>query len=162
MSDAPTTPAAPAAATYQQIVAACPKADEKFICSQLAAGATVDVARNAWTESLATRLEASEKALAEKSAAGADTEPPAGGKTKPGVKALDSRPAAGNAAEVYSGDALADFNARVGEKMAAGLPRRKAVLAVAKADPELHRAFLEETNPKRKQRALIADRFDDE
>ena len=53
----------------------------------------------------------------------------------------------------------ADFNVAVMERMKlTGEDRKRAVVAVARANPEMHQAFLLAHNPK-KAHALIRDRF---
>lgn len=58
-----------------------------------------------------------------------------------------------------TGDPMSDYSAAVAEKMKLGMDRGAAIRAVNKSNPDLHRSYLEATNPGRKQRELIADRF---
>lgn len=140
----------PAIASYDDLVAACPNADEKFICEQLGKKATVDQARTAFNASLQARLKAQQDELDKLKA----------GQNRPGVEVLTTEGKGGRTPAAATGNAVADFGALVSEKVKAGLPRRAAVIAAAKADPDLHRAYLEATNPGKKQRELIADRFE--
>lgn len=139
-------------ASYQQLKLACggidtAKAeDAMFLASQLEQGATVESAAKAWNQTLVERVNI---ARSEKGKSLQGTDPV----LDRGRKAADD--------SGYSGDPLADFNERVQEKMEkTGMNRRKAVMSVAKADPELHRAYLVATNPGRKAASLIADRFE--
>jgi len=145
----PTPPPLPAAADYDELVAACPGADEKFVCSQLAAKATVAQATSAWMKAQNDRLQAQRADLEKARAAAA----------APGVDPLGSKQAAGDDDE--AGDPVAQFNELVAKKIAAGMPRRKAVFAVAKANKHLHQAFLAATNkPTSKVQELIRERFE--
>ena len=59
----------------------------------------------------------------------------------------------------YPGDPIGDFDAKVRELVARGTPRRRAVLTVAKRHPQLHRAYLLETNPDPRAQRLLRDKF---
>ncbi|HUT91909.1 MAG TPA: S49 family peptidase [Thermoguttaceae bacterium] len=78
---------------------------------------------------------------------------------KPGVEPLgEGRPSKRTMA---GGDAVADFNAAVAEKVAGGMARMKAAIAVAREDPTLHEAYLRATNsPSPRVQGLIGERFE--
>ncbi len=147
---------APKAATAQEIEAACTGADATFTLAQLKANATVEQVKDAWIAQMSDQAAASEKATKEA------TEKAEAAAKKPGVEALGTlRGVQGAATEGYSGDAVADFDAKVRERMKEGATSRQAaVTGVARAEPELHQAFLLATNPGRKSQALISDRFE--
>lgn len=135
-------------ASFEELVAACPGADNDFLVSQLKSKATVEQAQAAWMEEQNARLAAKQKEVEEAQAAA----------KKPGVDALGSTGGAstGDSTE----DPVSTFNERVAAKVRAGMNRRQAAVAVAKADRQLHREYLQATNPnKRKAQELIEDRF---
>lgn len=85
------------------------------------------------------------------------------------TKPAGAKPLGGKAARVdadagdgeHGDDAVAMFSSAVREQMKAnGGDRPKAVIAAAKRNPELHRQYLEATNPGRKTRAMIADKYE--
>ncbi len=155
-------------ATYTELVAACgginpsEAEDAQFLCDQLAQGAEADVASKNWTQTLVLRADAAreERAAAEKRAVEAEA---AKARTLPGTDPLVEGGTRKSSATAY-GDAISEMDAAVRERRAShpNEPRRKAVLAVARDNPQLHRAYIEATNPGRRAQALIADRFDGE
>jgi len=130
------------AGTLRELKAACPGADNDFLCEQLDAEATVTIAQKAWTVAQNVRLESQQKQIDELKAEAdkikADTEAAA---KKPGVEAL------GSGSETKAGsdvsDPIAAFNEAVAEQVKAGKAKAEAVRAVVKADPDLHAAYLE-------------------
>jgi len=143
-------------ASYQDLTAAFPKADKDFICSQLDKKATLDEATVAFTDVLLARSEAQAKEIDQLKAAG----------KKAGAPALTTRVAGSAAAAVaaasFDGDPVAAMNLAVRENLKLGMERLAAVTAVCRGNPGLHRAYLEATNPGRRQRQLIGERFGDE
>lgn len=132
-------PKKPAAASFEDLTACLPGADEKFICSQLAKKATLDQAQTAWMEEQQRRIEAKEKELSEAKAAAESAQA-----KKPGVKGLSELGDTKAASD--STDAIAEWNAAVSAKLAIVKDKAKAVRAVVKENPELHKAFLLATN----------------
>lgn len=131
------------AASYRQIVKACsginPKAsaDAKFIARVQSRGLSVAGVRSAWMRELRARLDRNS-----------------------GVDPVSSRRGSQTAAASRGGSAVARFNALVRERMKiTRCSRVEAVKIVAKANKELHKAFLLETNPGRRHCELIQDRF---
>jgi hypothetical protein len=57
-------------------------------------------------------------------------------------------------------DAVEIFNMAVQKKMKKGLSRDRAVEAIARMNPELHKNFLLATNPQARSRRLINEKFD--
>jgi signal peptide peptidase SppA len=167
-----------AAASYQDIVAACDglnpsKAeDSQFVCDQLAKGVEADAAAKNWMATLAARAdaareaeaaakEAEQKAKEEAAKAKADAdakareaeqkaaEAAAKAKQPPGVEPLlDSGKGKGREAS----DALAEWNEKVAAKVAAGVPRDKALVAVNRENPGLRERMLAEVNQGRSAR----------
>ncbi len=136
-------PAEPKPANIAEMKANCPGADAEFLMAQLEAGATIEAVKTAWMGTLATRAEAAD---ARAEAAEADAAEAKAKVSGPGVKALGTgkdREAAGAEA---GGDAVAQFDAAVKEKMNTVKDRRKAINAVVRADPDLHRAYIEAVN----------------
>ena len=150
-------PAKPVAATYADIVEACPGADANFIVSQQAAQATKEQAAKAWMSEQQARIEAASKAVAEANAkvqAALDAEAAAKAAQNIGV------PSAGTGESSGSADTASDFASMVEALMGRGKSRSAAVLAVAQSHPELHQAFLAETNPSVKAQRLLSEKYD--
>lgn len=136
--------ASPRAATIAELKAACAGADAGFLVTQLEAGATIGQAQAAWIAEQQKRLEAAEKAKIEAEAKIKEAEAKA---TAPGVEALgDSK--AGPATE--SADPVAEWHQAIAAKEKAGLERPKAIAVVVHEQPELHQAYLDAVNAKRK------------
>jgi len=156
------------AATYTELVEACggikpsQAEDAQFLCDQLAQGVDADAAARNWTQTLVLRADAAreERAAAERRAVEAEQ---AKARTLPGTDPLLDGGTRKSGSASY-GDAVSEMDAAVRERRAShpSEPRRKAVLAVARENPQLHRAYIEATNPGRRAQALIADRFDGE
>lgn len=174
------------AASYDEIVQACDGIDPSsaedalFATDQLRRKATADEARKAWGQTQRQRIDAARQEAKEAkdaaARAAADAEAKAAeaaekarveaAKVAPKLQGTDplldkGRGKGAASDESYTGDAAADFDAAVRERMKAGGERRKAVVAVAKANPEMHQAYLLATNPK-KVHGKIRDRFSGE
>lgn len=54
--------------------------------------------------------------------------------------------------------AIREWNSRLADKLASGLPRMRAVAAVVKENPDLHRAYLEAANAGRPSAQLPFER----
>lgn len=148
MSENDTTATKPQAAGFEDLKLCCPGADNDFICAQLGKKATVDQAQSAWMEEQNARIAAAEKKAADAKAA----------QKKPGVDPLGGNGSKNESA--FEGDAVAEFGKRVREQMQLGMTRPRAVASVARADKELHRAYVAATNPgNRKVQELIEERF---
>jgi hypothetical protein len=156
----------PVAATHREIKAACPGATSDFILAQLDQQATLAEAQGAWMSEQQKQLAAKEQELAE---ARKKKEP---APKRPGVAALGTGKAGkpkkkneecddeeDDADAGYEGDPVADYSAAVAKRMTGGMSRAKAAIAVARANPELHRAFLDATNSPQVS-GLIAARFE--
>ena len=118
----------------------------------------LEAAENAWTMQEAKanycdRLREKQRQQADES-----LEPKGGVGNRP----LESGPASKARGKSAGGDAVAEFNDAVSEQMTKPgySNRQKAIRAVASADPELHRSYLEACNPGRRKREMIADRFE--
>jgi signal peptide peptidase SppA len=143
----------PQAASVQQLKAAFPKADAAFLMGQLERSATMAQAQGAWTEHLQAQLDASQAELAKAKKSGAPVLTTGTRKT-----AASAATEAASTSE-FDGDAKAEMSRLVGERMRNGMGRSEATRAVARANPELHRAYLEATNSP-KVHALIGERFE--
>jgi hypothetical protein len=141
----------PQAASVQQLKAAFPKADAAFLMGQLERSATLAQAQGAWTEHIQAQLEASQAENAKLKKGGAPVLTTGPRKTAAGDEAAQT--------SGFEGDAKAEMSRLVGEKMKSGMSRFDAVKAVARANPELHRAYLEATNNP-KVHSLIGERFE--
>ncbi len=141
-------PVAPRAATLAELKAACPNASAEFLMSQLEGAATLQSAQTAFTLHLQQQLAAAQQRPAA-------PETPA----RPGNRPLGTAPAGTVAETVAAGSAVEQFDQLVRERMSAGLDRSRAILQVAKADPDLHAQFLFGTNPKRASQRLIEEKL---
>lgn len=159
------------AASMAELKSACPGAPSDFLVEQSENGVTVAQAKDAFLHFQSAQISARDTELAKlQQASKTQGEPPA---RKPGAKVVESgKTGTGEStrqAGTYDGgDPVSTFNARVCEKMQQLAPqgteqlakaRRQAITAVVREDRELHQAYLEATNPGRRQRELIADRF---
>lgn len=137
---APAAPAVPQPAAYHDLKTSLPEADAAFLCEQLEARATLAQAQAAWTTHLADQLKARDTELAAlKAQAAKPAEPPA---APNGVQPLGSA-GAGTSTPVA---AAAQFEQLVNAAMAAGSPRHRAVRDVARRNPDLRQAWVEEAN----------------
>jgi ClpP class serine protease len=145
-----------AAASYQDIVAACPGATPDFICDQLKAGATADAAVKGWMGHQQAQIEQAKKdadakvALAQKEAA--EKIKAAEDKARlaeTGVRPLKDGKSEGGSEE-GGGSSLEKFNEFVEAKVKLGMRRPKAVSAVSREHPQLHAAVVTEANANRK------------
>lgn len=145
----------PTAATLDEIRLYCSGADEKFILAQLERKATVDQVRSNWTDeqgkriaALSADLQSKDKARLEAEAKMAEAEKVAVAK-KPGVKLL----ADGGKTEGAIADPATEWQAAIDAKLKAGLPRDRAVRAVAHERPELREALVAAANEGRRKSA---------
>ena len=167
MTEATTTPQA---ASFQERKAALPNAESDFICAQMEASATVEQANSAYTRALEVKnkaqQEAHDKQLAEQQAKLDKANDKAEKESKArkfGVDPLghsrSSGDGEGDGEGEGGGDPVAEFGSRVRKRVADGMTRRKAVIAVVNADKELHHRYLKATNANRsKVQSLIDER----
>lgn len=142
-----------AAATYAEIVAACPGATPDFICDQLKAGADVATATKdfmAWQglQIEQARKEAAAQVAAAKAEADAARLAAQASKKAPGVDPLPEHAARGSGVA----DARAEWDAAIAAKMATGMTRQRAVAAVAAEQPRLREEFVAAANAHRQRR----------
>jgi len=133
----------PIAATYAEIVAACPGIDTKqsadalFVAEAQEAGLTAKDAGALYCDSLRERLDASSKREAELSEEVNELKSAATQKP-PGVPAVGTK-----TADPEAGDPITEFKSMVSEQMKAGAKTKAdAVRAVNKLRPELREAML--------------------
>lgn len=158
-------------ATLQELKAALPDADPAFLVAQLEANATLDQAFKSYAAKVKAENAALQKQLEEDRAkhkaeleqAQASAEPAAG--VEPlGSQSSSNQQASDDGYVGATGDPVQDFDAEVRRRMATNpqLGRQRCVLAVARANPALHQAFLMATNPSRKQARLLTEKYEDE
>lgn len=131
-------------ASYEQIKAVCKGAPADFICAQLERKATVEQARDAWTDALSVKVIELEKVNADLLAKG----------DKPGVDAVDlgkgaakaGKDGAASASASDETDAVAEWNAAVKAKVDSGLNKQQAISAVARENKDLHAAYISAVN----------------
>lgn len=146
-STAAPAPAAPVAgpsnrpATLAELRAACQGASNDFLVSQLEANATIGQAQTAWMAKLASENQqlAARNAELEKSQTIAAAAAPL---AKPGAPSVPAGAGNSRTSAASGGDAIAQWNAAVKEKMAEGLSKAQAVRQLAVEDRELHQAYL--------------------
>jgi len=132
-------------ATVEQIRAACPGADDSFVVNQIEHKHTLSQVQTAWSA-----VQAQEIRMLRTQKAG-DL-----GGVDP-LRSCGSGPV--GAGSEYDGDAENIFDAKVRELMGRGMSRANAVCAVAKKHPDLHKAYLLQTNAGRGVDHMIEDRF---
>jgi signal peptide peptidase SppA len=125
----------PSAATFDELEAALVGASAEFVVGQLKKRATLDEARAAWMAEQSARIEAAEKRADE-----AEAKADAGGVDPVGTGNLKGEGAAAG------GDAAEQFWGAVRERQAAGMPRARAVSAVARERPEIREQMVDEHN----------------
>jgi len=131
-------------------------ADAEFIMGQLRGKATLDQARSAWTEEQNTRLAAATQRADESDRRAASANDPKGAKHLAERKASD----AGETDESCD-DPIEAFGAAVRELVTTRkMTRLEASCAVAKRNPQLHRAYLLATNPIKFKQDLLRNRFE--
>ena len=145
-------PEAPKALTIKELKAMFPNTSADFVLDLAERGATREDAQTARIQALEAEAAAKDKAHAEeldkaKQAAAAE-----------GVEPLVSSGGARQASE--SGDPVADFSARVSEKVSRGVDFLQARVIAAREDPQLHQQFLLATNPGKLPQRLIAEKYD--
>lgn len=129
----------PEAASYEDIVACCPGADDDhaFVCSQLAKKATLDQAQTAWMEHLRENASA-EKKRADEAEAKAKTEP---SRPKVGVTGIPEGRGDG-ASSADKSDAVDRWNARVQELVKTGMSKAAAIRSICVSDKDLQREYV--------------------
>lgn len=132
-------PVAPQAATYEQLVSACPGASNDFICAQLKDKATEAQAIRAYMKSQAEEL-AKAKADAEAAKQAAQS-----AADRPGVP-----PATTATKKVADTDAISEFEGRVAENIKLGMNRDRATAKVVREDPDLHQSYIAAFNAARR------------
>jgi signal peptide peptidase SppA len=146
---------APRGASLAELESALPGASSDFILAQLKRNATVPQAKESWLDARSkslderelglknreTELANREKAVAEKEAKLAQTQKGGGLRT-----VTDPDPKANAGGTGSEGSAEAQINALVAEKVAAGMSKDKALIAVYKANPDLRQRWIEEAN----------------
>lgn len=133
------------AATLQELKEALPAASSDFLLDQLEHKATLSEALKSNAKALA---EANAKLTNENEQANAklvEAEVKAAARPKRGSAPLANATEAATGDETH-GDAGDQFRAKVEEKVAGGVPRSKAVAAVAKRYPELREQMVAEAN----------------
>lgn len=138
-------------ATLQELKNAIPDATADFLLEQLEDEATVTEAAQAWSEKLAAENAALRREVARQQA------------QRPAPRPADQPRRGQSARAEYDGDAVLDFDDAVRRQMAF-LPhrtRQECVLAAARSNPRLHQAFLLSTNPSRRQKRLLEEKFGD-
>lgn len=140
---------APKAASYKEIVAACPGIDPKnaadalFITSCLKNDLTASEANENWCAALTDRVKAAE----EKSAAQATelAELKAAAPKPKGAPAVGTK-TDDKGGKSFSGDAVSEWKAAIAAKKASGMNHAKAVSAVNREMPHLREAMLAQSN----------------
>jgi hypothetical protein len=136
-SDAP--PAAAKPATVQQLRSLAPD-DDKFVLDCLAASMTLEASTAKYVSVLAGKFKASEAKAAKLERELAEEQ------RSPAPVRTPRASTAGGAK-----DPVAAFEAKVKSHVDGGMPRAKAMAAVIKADPEMHREYVDAVNEARRK-----------
>lgn len=131
-----------AAATYQEIVAACPGATPDFICDQLKTGASVEQATKDFMAWQALQIEQARREAAEARATAERSR-----HSSAGVEPLQAI-APVNADIANARD---EWESAVAAKVKAGVSRPRAVAAVARENPKLREEMLAAVNAGRRR-----------
>lgn len=144
MSETVSAPVAQPVVTIHELRAACPGADDTFLVGQLTNNATVASASAAWLAEMNARLTASQA-----EAAALKAEKPS--VDKPGVAPIQAtgKPAVTDQEE---SSAIAQWNAAIDAKVRPGVTRQQAAVMVAKENPDLQKAYIEEHRQNAAQR----------
>ena len=120
----PAKPPAPAPASYQELVVGCVGADPGFLCSQLAAGATLAQAQTAWMTEQNKRIVAAQQ--------------------RPGVEAVGTKATGNNSkgSQSIDPDAIANWNALLEAEQQTGKSLAQATRACVVQHPDAHLAYL--------------------
>jgi len=130
------TQTAPKPATLQELRSALVGADSDFLLEQLSENATLQDAQEAWICEQNDRLAVAQKAVkeAEEKAAAAASE---------GVEPIGEQAAKDRGRD---GSARDEWNERIEKKVAGGMDRPRAVMAVNRENPGLREAMLAQVN----------------
>jgi hypothetical protein len=170
----------PKPATLKELKAACPGADEKFLCAQLEAEATVAAAQNAWMTAQSEKISALEKAAKEAPPTGKKPGVAAPSAAKKGKKAKKDEEPVDETEDEDVEDKVCDddmedlsadeikglFETAVANKIKGRVKlgrapdRRGAIMAVANEQPKLHQAYLVACNGTKMGRRLIEEKYD--
>lgn len=152
------------AATLGELKQRFPKSSADWREKQMEAGATIEQAAVSYAEHVEAQAEAREKELQKQVDDARSEKAKAQGNSSLGHRPLKTQEAEQDA---DSGDPVEDFNGEVAKRMgrSQGLNARfAAIRAVAKAKPELYRAYLQATNASGtpSQKRLLAEKLDGE
>lgn len=141
LATAAAAPLKPAAASVAELQAACPGASSDFILAQLSGGATVASAQTAFIAEQNKRLEATNKQLADATAAAAAK--PAEAHRGPGVRPLPPAQNLGGSAAEVDGDPVAAWEQAVSEEMTRSrCTKAQATQRVATREPKLRESYV--------------------
>ena len=137
----------PVAATPKEIREACAGSDSDFIVAQIEAGATLEQALKAWAKVQAEKLSSIQKSNASAGVAEA-----VGGKKAKAAsddEETDAMDEDETSMDEDDDEATAAWKRKVSAKIKSGLPRHRAISAVASANPSLHAAVIAAANKRR-------------
>lgn len=143
--------AEPKAATYKEILAACPGINAKdaqdalFIAECQKNDLTAQEANENYCATLQDRLKASQEENGKLKAEVAELKTAGAGKPK-GAQTVGTQASGKSSDRTASNDAVEEFKSAVAEKKASGMPHGKAVLAVHREKPHLREAMLAAAN----------------
>lgn len=138
--------AAPVASTFRELKATLYGADAEFLASCQEKELPLAAAQTAWMKELDDRLAKSEQTVEtlqkENGELKSKLESAQSAKPKPGFTPHSENVTASE----QTGDAVAEWKAGLDAKIAAGMPRAKAVSSLAAEKPELHQAYIAASN----------------
>ena len=119
----PAKPPVPAPASYQELVVGCVGADPGFLCSQLAAGATLAQAQTAWMTEQNKRIIAAQQ--------------------RPGVEAVGTKATGNNkGSQSIDPDAISNWNTLLEAEQQTGKTLAQATKTCVAKHPDAHLAYL--------------------
>ncbi len=162
-----TTTTAQAAATIQELKQALPEAGAEFWVDQVDKEATLSDATRAYAAlvkeentQLKAKAEQRDKADAERAAAATKLKGATSGRTALGEDGEDEDDS-GESSNAEYDSPESEFDQAVRDRVkATGCNRRQAIQREARANPELHQAYLFATNSNRKSKRLLSEKYD--
>jgi protease-4 len=135
----------------EQLMAACPGAENGWYLTQLKGGATLETAAKAYVDQLRLEIKVRDEKIVALTGEVDTLQTQLAAKTAgSGQHAAQKEKVAGKT-DTGAGSAIARWDQALAEKISAGLTKPKAVAALVREQPELHQAYVTEFNAARSQ-----------
>lgn len=134
----------------EQLMSACPGAKSDWYLAQLQSGATLETAAKSYVDLLRLELKTKDETIAAQAADIDALKTQLAAKTNgTGKHAAMTEKVAGQTETAATGNAVARWDQALAEKMSAGVSKQKAVQALVREQPDLHKAYIAEFNATR-------------